>query len=169
MPQTAPTVAVADGGPTVNEVVLAYLRHAAEYYKDSPPEQQKIKLSVRPLKQLYGRQPAHSFDVLALEAVRDEMIKTLARTTANIRIGVIKRLFKWAASKKLEQGRGGRKLPVITIAGGAYVRAEDLVAFLTPEAQEQPCPTDLPAAGSSRPNDRQHEAVEEVLAKGFGV
>jgi integrase len=99
--QAASATVVAEEGPTVNEVVLAYLRHAREYYKDSPPEQDKIKLSVRPLKQLYGRQPARSFDVLALEAVRDEMIKTLARTTANIRIGVIKRLFKWAASKKL--------------------------------------------------------------------
>src|SRR5581483_8639846 len=87
--------------PTVNEVVLAYLRHARDYYADSPTEQEKIKLSVRLLKQLYGRQPARSFDVLALEAVRDEMIKSVARTTANMRIGVIKRLFKWAASKKL--------------------------------------------------------------------
>ena len=25
-----------DGGPTANEVVLAYLRHAKEYYKDAP-------------------------------------------------------------------------------------------------------------------------------------
>jgi hypothetical protein len=87
--------------PTVNEVVLAYLRHAHDYYADSPREQEKIKLSVRPLKQLYGRQLAHTFDVLALEAVRDEMIKTIVRTTANMRTGVIKRLFKWAAAKKL--------------------------------------------------------------------
>jgi len=72
--------------PTVNEIVLAYLRHSLDYYPDSPREQEKIKYSVRLLKQLYGRQSAHTFDVLALEAVRDEMIKTLARTTRDVAV-----------------------------------------------------------------------------------
>lgn len=68
-----------------------------------------------------------------------------------------------------QKGRGGRKLPVITIAGVAYVRAEDLVAFLAPEPQQPARPAEQPASGANRSDDRRHEAVESVLAEEFGV
>jgi integrase len=87
---------------TVNEVALAYIKHAEEYYRSNPKELEKIKLSVRPLRQLYGRTPASSFGSLALEAVQAGMIDSgLARSTINERIRVLKRLFRWAARKQM--------------------------------------------------------------------
>lgn len=67
------------------------------------------------------------------------------------------------------KGRRGRKLPVITIRGVGYVRAEDLVAFLAPDAQEQPRPGDEPTARSKGQDDSRHEKVEDDLAQEFGV
>ena len=86
---------------TVNEVILAYLRHADEYYRDTPKEREKIRLSLRPIRKLYGRTPAAGFGPLALRAVRSEMCQSLARTTTNHRVGIIKRMFRWAVGNEL--------------------------------------------------------------------
>src|SRR5262245_59011927 len=44
--------------PTVDHLLLAYARHAIDYYADSPAEIEKIKLSLRLVRRLYGNQPA---------------------------------------------------------------------------------------------------------------
>ncbi len=67
------------------------------------------------------------------------------------------------------KGRAGRKLPIITIAGVAYVRAEDLIAFLAPEPEHAARAAERPAVRSSRRDDPHHETVEKVLAQEFGV
>src|SRR5262249_15592720 len=86
---------------TVNEVLLAYLRFATVYYRD-PAEVLKIKLAMRPLKELYGRLEAETFSPLKLKAVRQAMIDAgLSRRTINMRIGCIKRVFKWAVENEL--------------------------------------------------------------------
>lgn len=57
---------------------------------------------MRPLKELYGHTPVGDFDSLGLEAVRRRMIENgLCRNRINQDAARIKRLFKWAASKKL--------------------------------------------------------------------
>src|SRR5438067_10213189 len=56
-----------DQGPSVVEAVLAYDQHAAEYYRNSPKERDKVRLSLQPLTALYGRSPIRQFDSLALE------------------------------------------------------------------------------------------------------
>jgi integrase len=86
---------------SVNELILAYWRHAEAYYRDSPSALEKVRLSVRPLRRLYGRTPAADFRPLALQAVRDDLAARLARRTVNMRLGVIKRLFRWAAGQEL--------------------------------------------------------------------
>jgi integrase len=87
---------------TINETILAYWRHAKDYYRNSPGEMARIREAVRPLKQLYGHTPAKDFGPLALKAVRQAMIDSgLARKTINMRIGAIKRMLKWAASDEL--------------------------------------------------------------------
>jgi integrase len=89
-------------GLTVNDLILAYARHALEYYRQSPKEVEKIKLSMRPLKELHGRTEATEFGPLSLKVVRQRMIdQRLARRTINIRIGVIKRMFKWGVENEL--------------------------------------------------------------------
>jgi integrase len=91
---------------TIAEVILAYWQHVEGYYRDakgSPTsEADNIKLALRPLRRLYGQTRAADFDSLALEAVRREMIREgHCRTRINRDLPRIKRLFKWAASRKL--------------------------------------------------------------------
>jgi integrase len=108
---------------TVSEVILAYKIHTDEIYRSSPSERGKVRLSLRPLRQLYGLSPANEFGPLALRTVRDHLLSVqrrggvesgtrqeagataveyrLSRRTVNARIGMIKRMFKWAASVEL--------------------------------------------------------------------
>ncbi len=93
-------------GLSVNEVVLAYWKHAETYYADADGtpgrEMENIKLAVRPLKELYGLHAALAFGPLGLKAVRQAMIHAgLCRGVVNQRVGCIKRIFKWAASEEL--------------------------------------------------------------------
>jgi integrase len=67
----------AEASLTINQVMLAYWRHAESYYvKDGKPtsEQHAIRLALRPVKQLYGDMPAKDFSPLCLKAVREAMI-----------------------------------------------------------------------------------------------
>lgn len=100
------TPSAPESGPTINELLLAFWRHAMTHYR-GPDGQATQELSnmadaIRPLRRLFEHQPAASFGPLALRAVRDEMVKTgLARTTVNARINRIRRVFKWAASVEM--------------------------------------------------------------------
>jgi integrase len=94
---------------SVNEVILSYWQHVQDYYRlaDGTPstEVDNIRLALRPLKALYGHTPAATFDALALEAVREQMIRNgNCRNRINKDVARIKRLFKWAGSKKLVPG-----------------------------------------------------------------
>lgn len=63
----------------VNEVILAYVRFAAGYYrKNGKPTDELacIKAAARHVQGLYARTPAANFGPLALEAVRRRMIET---------------------------------------------------------------------------------------------
>jgi integrase len=91
---------------TVAEVILAYWNHAETYYRhaDQTPtsELDNVRLALRPLRELYGPTRAADFDALALEAVRNKMIGDgRCRNRVNRDLPRIKRLFKWAAGRKL--------------------------------------------------------------------
>ena len=91
---------------SINEVILAYWQHAEAYYRhaDGTPtsEVDAIRLALRPLKRLYGHTPATAFDSLALEALREEMIRERhCRNRVNKDISRVRRMFRWAASKRL--------------------------------------------------------------------
>lgn len=107
----SPTSAAVSGPPgkgrtSVNEVLLAYLRHALVYYRtpDGRPtsEAREIRLSIAPVRELYGLTPAAEFGAVALDAVRRRMVGAgLCRNLVNRRADRIKRAFKWAASQGL--------------------------------------------------------------------
>ena len=60
------------------------------------------KLSLRPLRELFGPTPAGEFSPLKLKAVRQRMIDAgLSRGVINQRVGRIKRVFKWGVSEEL--------------------------------------------------------------------
>lgn len=88
---------------TTNELALAYLAFADSYYvKHGKPttETACIRVSIRPLRQLYGDTPAKDFGPLQLKAVRQAMIDSgLCRNEVNKRTGRIVRLFNWAVGE----------------------------------------------------------------------
>jgi integrase len=97
---------VTTSGPTVNELIVAFMEHADRYYRRPDGtltnEYGDHVLTMRPLTALYGHTAAAAFGPLALEAVRKRMIGSdLARGTVNQRIGRIKRMFRWGVSKEL--------------------------------------------------------------------
>jgi hypothetical protein len=90
---------------TINETLLAYLRHADAYYvKNGKPtsEPANIRLALRPLRKLYGHTPARDFGPLRLKTVRQAMIGTgLCRNEVNKRVRQIIRAFKWAVGEEM--------------------------------------------------------------------
>ncbi len=106
--QTLPTGPAAsnEGGPSINELLVAYLTWARGYYA-SPDgdgkEYVNLTHALRPLRDLYGSLPAVQFGPQALKAVRQHMIdvQQLCRTEINKRIGRIRRVFKWAVAEEL--------------------------------------------------------------------
>ncbi|MEE8104218.1 MAG: site-specific integrase [Planctomycetota bacterium] len=93
-------------GLSVNEVMLAWVREYADYYRKpdgrSTGEFELVKLALRPLKRLYGHRAAKNFGPLALKACRHDMIETgLSRKTINNHVARIKRVFRWATENEL--------------------------------------------------------------------
>lgn len=136
---------------SVNEVLLAYWRHAEAYYVMSDGSQSReldnIRVAIRPLKELYGDTPAAEFGPLAIKTVRNAMIASdLSRNVINQRIGTLKRVFKWAVAEELvpssvhhglqavdglRRGRSpARETAPVKPVPDAYVEA--ILPFLTP-------------------------------------
>jgi integrase len=107
-------------GLSINELILAFWEHAKQRYSPSGRELDNFKLSLRPLRKLYGHTPASGFGPKALKVVQqamtsgswmtaEEQSKTRARglptswcrNVVNRRIARIKTLFKWAESEEL--------------------------------------------------------------------
>jgi integrase len=115
---------------SVNELILAYLRHVQNYYvKDGAPtsEPDTIRQALRFVKKLYGHTEARGFGPLALKAVRDAMVAHpikrkvkvidpatggevweerldrvgLARKYVNKQVQRIRRMFAWAVEEEL--------------------------------------------------------------------
>lgn len=92
--------------PSVNEIILAYLKHAAAYYKPTAEGEEKevgcIRDALRIVKAKYGRSPVVDFGPKALKAVREAMVeKDWARTYVNHQIDRVKRMFRWATEEEL--------------------------------------------------------------------
>jgi integrase len=104
------------GDITVNELALAYLKHAEQHYRypdgTTTNEYDDTKYSLRPLCHLYGHTPARDFGPLALKAVRELLVKgyehpkhgsqeALSRGVINQRIGRVRRMFRWAVENEM--------------------------------------------------------------------
>ena len=91
---------------TVAEVADQFHEFAMSYYRNPEgklsTEVDNIRLSMRPVLQLYDVLPAAKFDSVALLLVRERMLaENLVRTNINKRINRIRLVFRWAASRKL--------------------------------------------------------------------
>lgn len=92
-------------GVSVSELIAAYWRHAKSYYvKNGQPtsEHGSIKQAMKPLRRLYGREPARDFGPLALKTVRQSMVDLdWSRGYINDQIDRIRRMFRWAVESEL--------------------------------------------------------------------
>ncbi|VTT98862.1 catalytic phage domain protein : Site-specific recombinase XerD OS=Singulisphaera acidiphila (strain ATCC BAA-1392 / DSM 18658 / VKM B-2454 / MOB10) GN=Sinac_1635 PE=4 SV=1: Phage_integrase [Gemmataceae bacterium] len=94
------------GGLTVNELALAFMRHAADYYRhpDGGPTSAvgNFKSAIRPLCAECGPRPAAEFGPIALKAVRQRMIAAgWCRSGVNTAVERVKRVFKWGVGEEL--------------------------------------------------------------------
>jgi integrase len=106
---TAPTTRINDGGEvTVGKHALAYLTHAADYYRGengSTGEIDNIKSAIKPLLRLYNHTSALEFGPVKLRAVRGEMISMKwTRKNINRQICRVRRMFSWGASHEMLPG-----------------------------------------------------------------
>lgn len=93
-------------GPTVNDLILEFCRHAEHCYRrvDGLPttELAEYRRTLGLLRELYGRTAGNLFGPLALKTVRTTMIRAgWSRGVINQRIGRIKRIFRWAVENEL--------------------------------------------------------------------
>lgn len=92
----------------VKDVILAFWKHVERHYctPDSTPsrEQEDFKLSLRPLKHIYGPRALKAVRQLMVEGYEHPKYGTqqpLSRGVINQRIGRIRRMFKWAVAEEL--------------------------------------------------------------------
>lgn len=91
---------------TVNELLLAYFQFADGYYRaeggQASPTAARLKQSLRGLRKLFGPTPAAEFGPKALKSLTEAWVGDgLSRKTVNARIGIVKRLFRWAVAEEL--------------------------------------------------------------------
>ena len=106
-PAEAPPVPLDLGDtPSVNDLILAYVRHAAGYYKPTAEGENKevgcIRDALRIVRHGHGRSPAGEFGPKALKAVRQEMVRRgWARGYVNHQVNRVRRMFRWATEEEL--------------------------------------------------------------------
>jgi integrase len=89
----------------VNELLVAYWKHAEEYYGYNREHRRAgycLRDAMRIVKELYGNTAAKHFGPLALKACRQRMIELdWSRTYINHQVGRLRRMFRWGASEEL--------------------------------------------------------------------
>ncbi|MCE9564940.1 MAG: tyrosine-type recombinase/integrase [Planctomycetes bacterium] len=88
------------------ELLVRYLSHATMYYRDRDGKTAsalvEVKLVIRAIRKLYGDIDATDFGPLKLRAVQQSwVVDGLSRAECNKRLGVAKRMFKWAVAEEL--------------------------------------------------------------------
>jgi integrase len=91
---------------TVAELLVAFMGYAADHYRtpDGKPTSEiyECKIVVRALRELYAETPVSAFGPLALKAARQKWVnEKRSRSECNRRVGMVKRIFKWAVAEEL--------------------------------------------------------------------
>jgi integrase len=91
---------------TVNELVMAFWKHAVIYYRrrDGQPtsEQHNDRAVIRNLRVLYGHTPVADFGPAALKALRQQWITAaIVRAQVNARTYRVRRIFRWGVPEEL--------------------------------------------------------------------
>ena len=86
----------------LQDVILAFMRHAKDYYKGSDLPY-RFKLSMRPVAELYATLPAAEFGSLQFEAVMHHWLEDPSRSRSYINDNMrrVIQMVRWAVAKKL--------------------------------------------------------------------
>ena len=103
---TSPAIVATAEGVTVAELLVAYLEHASQHYRDADGNPtgsiNGVKQAIKTVRQIYGDTPALDFGPLKLKSVRKSWVDGgLARSEVNRRTYAVRRIFKWCASEEL--------------------------------------------------------------------
>ncbi|MEI7700750.1 MAG: hypothetical protein WCK86_13210, partial [Planctomycetia bacterium] len=113
----SPATSQAESSLTVNELVLAYMRHAQKHYVKNGQETSEIhclKSATRPLVELYGYHSVDAFGPLALKAVREKMISSgWCRKTVNKNVGRLRSIFRYGVENELVSPATLQKLTAV--------------------------------------------------------
>lgn len=158
------TALKSDSGLTVNEIALAFLKHAQRYYVKNgvvTTEFDCIKSAVRPLVALYGETSASTFGPIALKAVRQQMIDSgkMCRRFINMSISRIRRMFRWAVENELVEPAVLQKLEAIAPLLAGRTAAKDYPA-------RHPVPQSDIDAVKADVNQRTADMMELMLLSG---
>jgi hypothetical protein len=101
-PQVCPPTIIperVDPTTTVDQMIRAFWEHVTKHYRDSEgkptTEVKEIKISLSPLRDLFGDTPAAAFGPKNLNSVRQRMMRAgWCRTLINRRMERVKRAFK---------------------------------------------------------------------------
>jgi integrase len=101
----------------VKDLVADFWIHAQTYYRKGGKQTQEvmnIKYAVRPLLALYGTLPAAEFSPSKLKVYREKLISAdLCRNLINQRVGIIKRIFAWAAEEEKVPGETAASVKMV--------------------------------------------------------
>ncbi len=91
---------------TVADVLLAYWLFADKHYRapdgKSTSEIHEVKIVIKSIRELYAETPVAEFGPLCVRAARQQWVKDkCSRSECNRRLGVVKRILKWAVSMQL--------------------------------------------------------------------
>ena len=113
----SPATSQAESSLTVNELVLAYMRHAEKHYVKNGQATSEIhclKSATRPLVELYGYHSVDAFGSLALKAVREKMISSgWCRKTVNKNVGRLRSIFRYGVENELVSPATLQKLTAV--------------------------------------------------------
>ena len=108
LPPPDPSQRITEGwaAVSVNEVLLAFWRHAEHHYRRADGSQTnelaQYRQTFRLVREMYGTTEAGDFGPRALKTLRQKMIDVgWTRKLVNQRVGRVKRVFKWAAAEEL--------------------------------------------------------------------
>ena len=131
---------VEPGGYTVNELCLAFMRHAKTYYVKEGRQTEEVTCyvsAIRPLVDLYGHELVNEFGPLALKAVREKYIRAgWCRKYINKSVCRVRHLFRWGCENELVEPATLQKLEAVSPLLAGRTEAPDRPAR-KPVPQEQ--------------------------------
>ena len=102
---------------TVNELCLAFMRHADQHYrKDGEPKDEIdcFKSAVRPLVDLYGHETVNDMGPIKLKLVREKMVgKGWCRKYVNRSLNRLRHIFLWRVTAELVEPATLQKLEAL--------------------------------------------------------